>query len=443
MPRPLPEIGSLFLSATARDCETPRKDIKRAVEKIPVLITLQEDWTNPAAYVEDVCRDKLTACDGYVGLFGHRYGWTPPGFQESITELEFRWATHHWRACHTPPLFLFIPRTGSEADRALKASAEAVLAEEFPDEAVREASRQKQADFKAAVVTWAGGPGRLINPFNDTIDLVAGLVSTIHHWNQKLIREAPDSPPAAIGRIPDSELGAIGREPQMKALKRARRAVCKQADSLAAAFLVHGPENWGQLQFAQALYAWGQDEEMSVLFGQPLYSHGSAALILQLGALLRVPSLEGPDVGRLAGRVLARLEDAPLLFILPSVGSDPDRLTDFVTGFWRPLVDALATGDRTPPHRLICVVIDHAPLAAPAEALVQTEDTDATDFRCLQALPGLTALTDEDVEAWLEQSCRNLNAPQRRAIAADAADAAGKPPTDVYNRLALNGFWAD
>jgi hypothetical protein len=47
--------------------------------------------------------------------------------------------------------------------------------------------------------------------------------------------------------------------------------------------------------------------------------------------------------------VLARLEDAPLLFILPSVGSDPDRLTDFVTGFWRPLVDALATGDRTPP----------------------------------------------------------------------------------------------
>jgi hypothetical protein len=28
------------------------------------------------------------------------------------------------------------------------------------------------------------------------------------------------------------------------------------------------------------------------------------------------------------------------------------------------------------------------PLAAPAEALVQTEDADATDFRCLQACPG-------------------------------------------------------
>ena len=443
MPVPLPEIGSLFLSATARDCETPRKDIKRAVEKIPVLITLQEDWTNPAAYVEDVCRDKLTACDGYVGLFGHRYGWTPPGFQESITELEFRWATHHWRACHTPPLFLFIPRTGSEADLTLKASAEAILAEEFPDEAVREASRQKQTAFKAAVVAWAGGPGRLINPFNDSIDLVAGLVSTIHHWNQKLIREASDGPRGAIGRIPDSELGAIGREPQMQALKRARRTVNKQADTLAAAFLVHGPENWGQLQFAQALVSWGQDEEMIVLTGQPLYGHGSAALILQLGALLRVPSLEGPDVGRLAGRVLARLEEAPLLFILPSVGSDPDRLTDFVTGFWRPLVDALATGDRTPPHRLICVVIDHAPLAAPADDLIQPAGSAAADFRCLQALPELTDLTDEDVEAWLEESCRKLTAPQRRAIAADAADAAGKPPTDVYNRLALNGFWAD
>ena len=67
----------------------------------------------------------------------------------------------------------------------------------------------------------------------------------------------------------------------------------------------------------------------------------------------------------------------------------------------------------------------------------------AADFRCLQALPELTDLTDEDVEAWLEKSCRKLTAPQRRAIAADAADAAGKPPVYVYNRLDLNGFWAN
>lgn len=443
MPKPLPEIGSLFLSATARDCETPRKDIKRAVEKIPVLITLQEDWTNPAAYVEDVCRDKLTACDGYVGLFGHRYGWTPPGFQESITELEFRWAVHHWEARHTPPLFLFIPRTGSDADRALKASADAILAEEFPDEAVREASRQKQAAFKAAVVTWAGGPGRLINPFNDTIDLVAGLVSAIHHWNQKLIREAPDGRQGSAGRIPDSELGAIGRVPQMKALKCAHRILGTQPDARAAAFLVHGPENWGQLQFAQTLGIWGQDEEMIVLAGQPLYGHGHAHLIGQLSHLLKVPSLEGPDIGRLAGQLLARLEESPLLFILPSLGGDTDRLAAFVTDFWRPLLNAFAADARKPPHRLVCVVVDHAPLGASADAVVQTADTGNPDFRCLQALPGLTAITGEDVEAWLEQSRRNLSAPQRRAIAADAADAAGKPPADVYNRLALQGFWAD
>ena len=43
---------------------------------------------------EDVTRVKN--CDAYMGLFGHRYGWIPPGFTRSITELDFRWAVEHW-----------------------------------------------------------------------------------------------------------------------------------------------------------------------------------------------------------------------------------------------------------------------------------------------------------------------------------------------------------
>ena len=134
------------------------------------------------------------------------------------------------------------------------------------------------------------------------------------------------------------------------------------------------------------------------------------------------------------------MTEGPLLGVIARVAL-PIILSNLLNVTY--LLDALAAGPGTPAHRLLCVVIDHTPLAAPADDLIQPAGSAAADSRCLQALPELTDLSDEDVEAWLEEGCRKLTAPQRRAIAADAADAAGKPPVYVYNRLDLNGFWAN
>ena len=106
----------VFISSTSIDLPEHRQKVIDACNQLHLIPDGMKHW--PAADSEALkfCLDKVNQADVFVGIYAHRYGWIPPGESKSITELEFRWATHHWRACHTPPLFLFIPRTGSEAE---------------------------------------------------------------------------------------------------------------------------------------------------------------------------------------------------------------------------------------------------------------------------------------------------------------------------------------
>jgi hypothetical protein len=49
----------------------------------------------------DRCLEDVRGCDVYVGIFGRRYGFIPPGQTESITALEYREAVKHgiYRIC--------------------------------------------------------------------------------------------------------------------------------------------------------------------------------------------------------------------------------------------------------------------------------------------------------------------------------------------------------
>jgi hypothetical protein len=76
---PVNEIRNIFLSSTAKDCVVYRLEMKDALEKnVPVTVHLQEDWASAATLVMTVCQQKLKDQDGYMGLFGYRYGWIPP-----------------------------------------------------------------------------------------------------------------------------------------------------------------------------------------------------------------------------------------------------------------------------------------------------------------------------------------------------------------------------
>ena len=132
------EIAQIFLSATAQDCRKYREAVRDVVQdNVPqAKIFLQEDWAEGGHFVVDICRQRVRTCDAYMGLFGHRYGWKPPGHSHSITALKFAWAVERWPQ-RAVPIFILLPEKGSEADVQLHDWASPYIERECPDEASR------------------------------------------------------------------------------------------------------------------------------------------------------------------------------------------------------------------------------------------------------------------------------------------------------------------
>ncbi|MBR0565113.1 DUF4062 domain-containing protein [Azoarcus sp. L1K30] len=438
------EISQIFLSATAQDCKEFREAVRDFVQdNIPTAkIFLQEDWSEGGHFVVDVCKARVMGSDGYVGLFGFRYGWIPPSFQYSITELEFRWAVSRWQRGSTP-IFILLPEAGSSAEAHLRERAKALTALEPPERASADA--EAQARFLQSVKSWAAD-GRIMVFYRDRTQLVGKALTTILNWNMKLLREAASGPREASGDIPAAELGRIGRKPQRRALQDAMNAFRKRRDSRAAAFLIHGPENHGQRQFAEFLAGWDEEwEGLRPICGQPADPDSIDALIRWSCGQLGTPMLEHASIPDLAQALGARLRQGPVIVILRTIGHHPDRLARFAESFWRPLHAALAEQDCSP-GRLFFFVIDHSPLSQPPPHGIHSTALDAGDIdhRDLLALPALGALDADDVQQWLKELRKSagiaLDEARRWDIATFATTPDGNPP-DVYNRLTLQGFW--
>jgi hypothetical protein len=56
----------------------------------------------------DRCLSDVRSCDLYIGVFAWRYGYVPDGYDQSITELEYRAAAEAGIDC-----LIFLPRRGS------------------------------------------------------------------------------------------------------------------------------------------------------------------------------------------------------------------------------------------------------------------------------------------------------------------------------------------
>ena len=449
---PTSEIESIFLSATATDCRDFRLALKAAVEDnvAAAKIHLQENWAEGAAFVPDTCRAKVEANDAYIGLFGHRYGWVPPGFAESITQLEWRWAIEHWPE-REPPIFILLPLPGSDADRTLKAKALDVLKQEFPRDAkLRKRSGEQQSAFIADVKAWANG--RILNFYATEQQLREKGLSCVQNWNLALWKRAAAGGRSRVSAIPGEELGRIGRAPQIDILRRALDAWRRRSDAPALAVAVHGPEGHGQLQFADLLAAWDEwDDWDEVEIAPPTALDESPqpqALVRWAGRLLHHPAAPGDGVDTLARALLARLARTNVVLVMRAFGQTPDRWARFVCDFWQPLVAALATQRPAAAQgRLLWFVVDHA-LAPTADARLFWEgaaDAPALDIARVLPLPPLAPLAAADVEAWLRGAARRQVGPafafaQRTEIAAAVTTPDGLPAL-VYERLQRRGFW--
>jgi len=263
-----------------------------------------------------------------------------------------------------------------------------------------------------------------------------------------VLRKASRSRFEAPGVIPGSELGQIGRAEHIDALSAALEALREHRAERAAAFLIHGPENHGQLEFVEFLRNWQDEwEGMDIRCGQADEPDSAESLICWACSQLGEPLLGEPSIDGLAGLLATRLSSRSVVLILRTVGREARRLALFQQRFWQPLQTALAARPPGGKGRLYCFITDHAALADPPDAGFRADDLDADDldYRHILALPPLGPITARDLRNWLKALRKSagvtLDEDERAAIATYATTPDGTPP-NVYNRLNLHGFWS-
>lgn len=92
-----------FLSSTYIDLIDHRKAATEALERLGHQVGRMEIFGARPEEPKSACLSEIEACDMFVGLYAHRYGYIPRGSHSSITEQEFEHAKKH-----NKPLFCFL-----------------------------------------------------------------------------------------------------------------------------------------------------------------------------------------------------------------------------------------------------------------------------------------------------------------------------------------------
>jgi hypothetical protein len=438
---PIGKIRDIFLSATVNDLGPERDAVQEALRQRRTAVFLQDCWNRPAGDVVHMCCTQLEASSGYLGIFGFRYGWVPPGSEKSITELECDWALYRWDSLSAPPVFFFAPAPGSEAEANLDASADAALARDYPgDGNLRGESKRQQREFMARL----GGGGRHIISFKTVSDLQVRAANAISLWNEDLLEQAARAKAVPEVGIPQRELGAIGRQRQMDALERALLARDHRGDAPALAAVVHGNPRMGMRAFTAHLAAWeAWETDRAPRPGAPASEGYDVASLVAWSMSVATPAAaRAAGIEDLAEAIFARLADEPVVVLLQRLDALSGGLAAFHRGFWLPLHDALrARWVRSPrPHRFTMVAMLNEEQPAGAPFWPGEPDDRALDYRQLILVPALADISKADVAKWLiEMGLRRAHAIEVAKQVVGAGEAG--EPLDVFEALQECGVW--
>lgn len=81
----------VFIGGTYKDIKDFRQAAHDSLRRRATVETMKDFPTAEKAPPE-LCRQRLERCTHYLLIIGLRYGWIPPGYDLSITELEYGWA---------------------------------------------------------------------------------------------------------------------------------------------------------------------------------------------------------------------------------------------------------------------------------------------------------------------------------------------------------------
>jgi hypothetical protein len=120
-------MAKIYVSSSYKDLRTCRRKVSDAIRMLGHMDFAMEYYVAEHRRPVDKCLSDVDACDIYIGILARRYGWIPPGWNVSITELEYRRAVQSKKN-----ILLFLLREevgdwlesddpGSESGRKLKA----------------------------------------------------------------------------------------------------------------------------------------------------------------------------------------------------------------------------------------------------------------------------------------------------------------------------------
>jgi len=93
----------IFLSSTYQDLIAHRESAARAIERLGQQGVRMEVFGARPLEATSACLEEIQDSDALIGLYAHRYGYTPKGQSKSITEQEFDFAM-----AKEKPIFCFI-----------------------------------------------------------------------------------------------------------------------------------------------------------------------------------------------------------------------------------------------------------------------------------------------------------------------------------------------
>lgn len=82
----------VFVSSTYVDLKAHRAHVIRQLGHSGIFAEVMENWPAESNAPDQACLERLATCDLVVALIGFRRGYVPPGFADSITQLECKHA---------------------------------------------------------------------------------------------------------------------------------------------------------------------------------------------------------------------------------------------------------------------------------------------------------------------------------------------------------------
>ena len=83
-------MARIFVSSTIKDLEEHRKKVSLALKQIGHEDVAMKYFVAEVKRPLNKCQEAVASSDLYIGIFALRYGYKPPRYKKSITELEYR-----------------------------------------------------------------------------------------------------------------------------------------------------------------------------------------------------------------------------------------------------------------------------------------------------------------------------------------------------------------